>query len=204
VRGHCQPNVHWVGAEEGRGVAATDPCPMRRRSRIVKYVVVLLAGTSLLASAGTASAAGCKNQLMAPTKSNIKTYERAVRCLLNRERTKRGMKSLASHWALRKAAERHSRSMVRHHYFDHFGADGSSPKSRMKKAGYGGSSFGENITYGTGGYATPRNVMQRWMASSGHRANILNGGYDDLGVGIAIGTPQGSTGVTVTTTFGGR
>lgn len=171
---------------------------------MVKCVVVLLAGTSLLASAGTASAAGCKNQYLAPKKSNVDTYERAVRCLLNRERTKRGLKALGSHWALNKAAERHSRSMVRGHYFDHFGSDGSSPKSRMKKAGYSGRGYGENITYGTGGYATPRNVMQRWMASSGHRANILAGDYDDLGVGIAIGTPKGSDGVTVTTTFGAR
>jgi uncharacterized protein YkwD len=165
---------------------------------------VLLAGTSLLATGSTASAAGCKNQYLAPKKSNVRLYERAVGCLLNSERTKRGMKSLASQWTLRKAAERHSRSMVRGHYFDHFGKDGSSARSRMQQAGYSGSSFGENLTYGTGEYATPRSVVQRWMASGGHRANVLSGGYDDLGVGIAIGTPNGSGGVTVTTTFGGR
>lgn len=176
---------------------------MRRNSRKVSYVAILVLGTLILLP-GSASAAGCKNQLLMPKKSNVKQMDRAIRCLLNRERAKRGMKSLGSHWALRKAAERHSRSMVRKRYFSHSGADGSSPKSRMRKAGYSGRAFAENITYGTGKYATPRSVVQRWMNSSGHRQNILGGVYDDMGIGVALGNPRGRGGATYTMTMGGR
>ena len=164
----------------------------------------LLVTASMLAPISPASAAGCKGQYLKPKKSNVDEVERAVRCLLNRERSKRGIGSLDSHWALRKAADRHSRSMVRGRYFSHSGRDGSSPKSRMKKAGYSGNRFAENITYGTGGYATPRSVVSRWMASGGHRANILGGAYDDMGIGVALGNPAGRGGATFTMTMGGR
>lgn len=176
---------------------------MRGPPRKVSYVAILVLGALILLP-GSASAAGCENQLLMPKKSNVKQMETAIRCLLNRERTKRGLKSLRSHWALRKAAERHSRSMVRRHYFDHTGSDGSSPKSRMKKAGYSGRAYAENITYGTGKYATPRSVVQRWMNSSGHRHNILGGIYDDMGIGVALGNPKGRGGATYTMTMGGR
>ncbi|MDQ3675702.1 MAG: CAP domain-containing protein, partial [Actinomycetota bacterium] len=151
-----------------------------------------------------ASAAGCRDQYLTPNKHNVKKVRTAMLCLLNRERTKRGVKALDSHRALRKAAQRHSGSMVRRSYFDHTGADGSSPKSRMKKAGYSGGYFAENLSWGAGPYATARNVVRRWMKSSEHRQNILRGVYDHVGVGVAIGNPQGRRGATVTTTFGGR
>jgi uncharacterized protein YkwD len=177
---------------------------MRRRNRALTCVAALLVAVSVLGPASGARAAGCDNTGLMPQKANIKTYERAIRCLLNRERAKHGLKMLDSNRALRKAATGHSKSMVRKRYFDHTGADGSSPKARMKRAGYSGHAFAENITYGTGKYATPSSVVSRWMNSSGHRHNILGGLYDDMGIGVALGNPTGHGGSTVTMTMGGR
>ncbi|MGH2840303.1 MAG: CAP domain-containing protein [Solirubrobacteraceae bacterium] len=177
---------------------------LRRHSRALTCVVVLVTAALALGPLGSASAAGCKGQYLKPNKSNLKPVERAIRCLLNRERSKRAMKALRSHWALLKAATRHSRSMVRNRYFAHIGRDGSTPKARMKRAGYRGKAFAENITYGTGGYATPRSVVQRWMSDGGHRANVLGGAYDDVGIGLWLGNPEGRGGATFTMTVGGR
>jgi hypothetical protein len=72
-------------------------------------------------------------------------------------------------------------------HFSHTGRDGSTPFSRMAAAGYRGTMMGENIARG---FTSPAAVMNAWMNSPGHRANILNDGFTDLGVGIA-GTGSG-------------
>jgi uncharacterized protein YkwD len=69
-------------------------------------------------------------------------------------------------------------------------------------------SLGENIAWGSGTLATPRSIVRAWMHSPEHRANILNGGFRDIGIGIATGAPVplGSRlgGATYTTDFGTR
>jgi len=74
----------------------------------------------------------------------------------------------------------------------------------MKRAGYRGHAFAENIAYGSGPYSTPRSIVSRWMSSSGHRRNILGGAYDHMGIGVWRRNPQSSAGITVTMTMGGR
>jgi uncharacterized protein YkwD len=64
----------------------------------------------------------------------------------------------------------------------HTGSDGSSPGDRITRAGYTWSAYGENVAYG---YATPEQVMNGWMNSPGHRANILNCSFKEIGVGLA-------------------
>lgn len=177
---------------------------MRRRHRTLLRLAVVLVGASVLGPAGSAGATGCKNQELQPTRHNVKQIRSAVRCLVNSERKDRGLRALASRRSLRKAAQRHSKSMVRRHYFNHIGPGGSTPKRRMRKAGYSGKAFGENITYGTGHHATPLSAVGRWMASSAHRRVILRGAYDHLGVGVALGNPHDRSGATFTTTFGAR
>ena len=64
---------------------------------------------------------------------------------------------------------------------------------------------GENIAYGSGDYGSPRDIVDSWMHSSGHRANILNGAYEHIGVAVASGTPgaeRSRDGATYTTDFG--
>jgi uncharacterized protein YkwD len=67
---------------------------------------------------------------------------------------------------------------------------------------------GENLAWGTGTLATPRATVEAWMRSADHRANLLDRGFDDVGIGIATGAPttldDGETGGTYVTDFGRR
>ena len=80
------------------------------------------------------------------------------------------------------AARGHSNDMAINDFFSHTGSDGSSPWDRIERQGYSLASGGENIA---AGYSTPASVMDGWMNSPGHRANILNCGFTEIGIGYA-------------------
>ncbi len=115
--------------------------------------------------------------------------------LVNAERAKAGCPALRVDSRLARAATDHSRDMAANGFFDHVSPRGSTPTSRAAAAGYPGAA-GENIA---AGYASPDAVVQAWMASSGHRANILNCNYVATGVGSATG---GYYGIYWTQNFG--
>ncbi|MEU5175170.1 CAP domain-containing protein [Streptomyces sp. DSM 40868] len=102
--------------------------------------------------------------------------------LVNAERNKVGCQPLTLNPELTKAAQDHSADMAAHQNMSHTGSDGSDPGLRITRAGYTWSSYGENVAYG---YTTAEQVMAGWMASPGHRANILNCGFQEIGVGLA-------------------
>ncbi|MEU7059278.1 CAP domain-containing protein [Streptomyces sp. NPDC046197] len=102
--------------------------------------------------------------------------------LVNAERARVGCPALTLNAALTKSAQAHSEDMAAHQNMSHTGSDGSSPGDRITRAGYSWSTYGENVAYG---YATPEQVMAAWMASPGHRANILNCSFKEIGVGLA-------------------
>ena len=83
------------------------------------------------------------------------------------------------HGVLVAAATRHSQDMVDHNFFSHTGSDNSSPGQRISDAGYGWSLAAENIA---AGYRTVQQVMDGWMSSDGHCANIMNPALRDFGV----------------------
>jgi len=83
---------------------------------------------------------------------------------------------------LRRAAREHSRDMGSHNYFSHGSLDGRSPDQRMKAAGWSGRSTGENIF---GGPTTAAAVVDGWMKSPGHCANLMSPGYGSIGIGYA-------------------
>jgi uncharacterized protein YkwD len=85
---------------------------------------------------------------------------------------------------LRCSARLHSKDMADLMYFSHDGQDGSDPGSRMTAAGYVGRTWGENIAKGQ---TTPEQVVQGWMDSDGHCANIMNAGFNLIGVGYFAG-----------------
>jgi len=87
--------------------------------------------------------------------------------------------------ALRCAARMHSKDMVDQDYFDHTGLDGRSPFDRMGEAGYSGGLMGENIAWGQ---RSPQEVVDGWVDSDGHCANIMNPGFSELGVGYYFAT----------------
>ncbi|MFI5912905.1 CAP domain-containing protein [Dactylosporangium sp. NPDC051541] len=118
--------------------------------------------------------------------SNV-AYENQVLAIVNTERAKAGCQPLTYNAKLRTAAFKHSADMAAKDYFSHDSQDGTSFAARISNEGYRWSNAAENIAKGQ---KTPEDVMNAWMNSSGHRANILNCKLKDLGVGLAY---QGKT-----------
>ncbi|WP_229810199.1 CAP domain-containing protein [Actinomadura citrea] len=116
------------------------------------------------------------------------TLAQQVVSLTNAERAKNGCGALTVDSRLQAAAQGHSDDMVARDFFDHTDPSGKNPGDRITAAGYRWSTYGENIAYGQ---RTPAAVMSAWMNSSGHRANILNCRFKNIGVGVTLksGTP---------------
>jgi uncharacterized protein YkwD len=84
---------------------------------------------------------------------------------------------------LRRSARFHARAMAEQDFFDHDDLAGRTPFDRIRAAGYRGCAMGENIA---AGYQTPQEVVDNWMDSAGHCANILTNSFGYLGVGYAV------------------
>ena len=157
---------------------------------------------------GIGAGDACANAAVQPDASNLATVADATLCLLNGERADRGLATLRLNDRLRRAALAHGNDMVEHSYFSHAGRDGSQPSERIRASGYlsnGGSwRTGENLAWGTGELASPKAIMAAWMNSSGHRANILQPAYREIGFGVLAGNPasRDSGGATFVTEFG--
>lgn len=100
--------------------------------------------------------------------------------IVNAERAKEGCGPVTSNDLLATAAHRHSADMAAQDYFSHTSLDGRDPGDRITAAGYRWSTYGENIAKGQ---RTPADVMESWMNSPGHRANILNCSFKEMGIG---------------------
>lgn len=100
--------------------------------------------------------------------------------LTNAFRAKNGLAALTANAELDATAAAHSKDMAAQDYFSHTGQDGSKPWDRAEEFGYQARRMGENIA---AGYRTPEQVVQGWIDSPGHRANMLNANYTELGVG---------------------
>lgn len=105
-------------------------------------------------------------------------YRNAVVDLVNAERAKAGLRPLSVDTRVAQAAQLRAQEIKKS--FSHTRPDGSSFSSALNQAGVSYSGTGENIAYGQN---SPEAVMQGWMNSSGHRANILNKDYTSIGVG---------------------
>nr|GFA06287.1 hypothetical protein [Tanacetum cinerariifolium] len=99
---------------------------------------------------------------------------------------------------LMSAAESHSRSMANNNYFDHKGRNGGTPGDRAELAGYIGQQIGENIA---AGQDNARKVVEGWLASPGHCANLMNPQFHDLGAAYAV-DPKSDAGIYWTALFG--
>lgn len=116
--------------------------------------------------------------------SGVTSYESEVVRLVNDIRVKNGLKPLTHDWELSRVARYKSQDMKDNKYFSHTSPTYGSPFQMMKNFGISYRTAGENIAKG---YATPEAVVNGWMNSSGHRANILNSSYTRIGVGYVAG-----------------
>jgi uncharacterized protein YkwD len=198
---------------------------MRRRN--VHIVAVLVALAVLVAPAGGQADGGaaaaakarakvasdrCESADALPGQASVTDARDAVLCLMNAQRTARGLKRLRAQPDLAEAAGRFARQMVRDRFFDHTSPGGSTMVSRIKATSYLRDAVrwtvGENLAWGTGTKATPRATVDAWMHSADHRANLLDRGFAEVGIGIAAGAPAqlqaDETGGTYVTDFGRR
>jgi uncharacterized protein YkwD len=185
----------------------------KHRSRAVKHAVRKPAGSHRHARSRSADsgAGSCADAGLAPNAQNLERIRVATLCLVNRERTSHGENPLTANSDLQQAAQGHTTSMVVENYFEHLGPGGETPLQRMRASGYIynsqiGYAVGENIAWGTLSMGTPRSIVAAWMASPGHRANILEGRFKDTGIGVSPHPPTalggGQSGGIYTQDFG--
>lgn len=196
------------------GRAATDQCPVTTRPTYFGLLTTVLATVAMaLPNVASASPTTCANADLAPTSSNVVALRSATFCLINVERRKHGLKPLQSSSQLARAAQTYSRTMVQGKFFDHVSPGGSTLTTRVLRgtaylAGAANFSLAENIAYGCGDLATPRETVRSWMKSAGHRRPILSARYHHVGIGVALGAPttgpMGALAATYTTDFGYR
>ncbi len=109
------------------------------------------------------------------------TQESEVLDLINQERARHGCGALSVNARLSAAAEGHAVAMANKNFFGHKGPNGSTLRSRSNAAGYRGGALAENIA---AGWSTPQKTVAEWMASSGHRRNILTCKYRETGIAM--------------------
>lgn len=117
-----------------------------------------------------------------PEASPLQSLEAEVIRLINIERTNRGIPALKTNWQLSRVARYKSQDMINKNYFSHQSPTYGSPFDMMKSFGLRFSAAAENIAYGQ---RTAKEVVNAWMNSPGHRANILSRSYTETGVGAA-------------------
>jgi uncharacterized protein YkwD len=149
----------------------------------------------------------CQNADVMPTPGNEAVVRAAILCLHNQVRAGRGLPLLRENAKLRRAAAGHSADMITRRFFEHTSPGGSTFVQRIMATRYASRrvawSLGENLAWGTGSLATPREIMKAWMTSPGHKANVVKRSYREIGIGVAIGTPTaGGDGATYTADFG--
>lgn len=185
---------------------------MPTRSTALAAAALASALLAAPSAAQAAQAAPCAGADTAPSAANLPAMRHATLCLLNVERTSRGLAALRADGQLRKVAQSYSGQMVTHRFFAHVGNDGSTLASRiLGKTKYvaraASWSLGENLYWGSGALATPQQSVTGWMNSPGHRRNVLNRKFRDIGIGITIGAPEdvsGAPAATYATEFGTR
>jgi uncharacterized protein YkwD len=157
------------------------------------------------------AAASCPDTTLQPAPSDLERVRASIFCLVNRERARNGENPLRADAHLRAAAQHHSDDMAAREYFEHEAPGGETLLDRLHASGYLYSSrigyvVGENIAWATLTLATPRAIVEAWMASPGHRANILDTSFRDTGIGVAPSVPrslgEGQQGAMYTQDFG--
>ena len=178
-----------------------------RRTALVALAASVLAVPAL--APATASAA-CKNRNAHPAETSTAKIRSATLCLLNQRRAANRRHKLRFNARLAKAARAHAQDMVRRDYFAHTAPGGVSFVDRIMRHDYArpgqGWTLGENLAWGSYQLATPKAIVRSWLQSPGHKANVLNPRFREIGIGVVRGAPQPGTShaATYATSFGTR
>ena len=160
--------------------------------RLPALVLAVVVGVLIAAPAALAAQA-CPAANATPANATKREIIRATLCQLNRERAHYGLRQLKLNKRLARAARRHALDMARRNYFSHDTLGGGSFVDRIRREGYlqGAHNWtvGENLAWGSRSLSRPRVIMRMWMNSPGHRANILNASFREIGIGVAYDAP---------------
>ena len=208
--GHTSRKGHSSASHSARscvrGVHTSKP-----RAAKPKQPTAQGSGASRAAVLAAVLATPCTNTELTPEAANLDAVRAAVMCLINHVRAQHGEEPLAANPQLEHAAQEHSAELVEQDYFAHVSPGGETPVDRIRLAGYiPGPSFGyvigENLAWGTLGLSTPAAIVNAWVNSPGHLANILEGQYQDTGIGVVPAVPPslggGQQGATYAQEFG--
>jgi uncharacterized protein YkwD len=163
--------------------------------RAVLALLLLAVALSGCGGPGDAAAAkpdvdGCAGSWLRPVPANEAQVRAATLCLLNARRARAGDAPLTQNPMLQQAAELHSRDMAARQFFEHRNPDGVLPDARIVHAGYPPILVGENLAWGELAESTPANIVSLWMKSPGHRSNVLEPDYREIGIGFAFQAPE--------------
>jgi uncharacterized protein YkwD len=174
-------------------------------------IVLLVLSAGADAQAPAPAGAGCAGTTVVPSSASVRpAAAAAVLCLINVQRSQHGLRPVTASSLLTKAAALHSSDMVRRKYFGHVTPNGLDLRTRVARTGYlrgcRQPSLGEALAYGSDLYASPAELVKDLMASTEHRAIILDARFRDIGVGLAFGAPIDGMppGSTLSLNFGRR
>ncbi|MEU6271971.1 sigma-70 family RNA polymerase sigma factor [Streptomyces populi] len=183
------PDASGTASATATATASASPSPSPSASKKAKAKAKASktprpAGPSKSAAASSAAPTRRVSGL-SQTQSAPATTVAQVVALVNKERAAAGCGPVTEDPQLEDAAQAHSADMAARDFFEHTNPDGADPGERITAAGYRWSTYGENIAMGQ---QTPAAVMDSWMNSPGHRANILNCSFKNIGVGVHKGS----------------
>ena len=174
-------------------------------------VGALVVGASALIAAAPAAASSCVGADAEAEELSQTQLETTVTCLINEERAKAGVRPVYANGNLRQAGAAHSYDMVSDGYFEHTSPRGRTFIDRISNTGYMRGArrwlVGENLVWGTGSQSSPQAMVDAWLASPAHRANLLRERFREIGVAAIRGTPYDASeknGVTISTEYGFR
>jgi uncharacterized protein YkwD len=192
--------VHVRGSRRTRKVCHTVTRQTTSRAHRVPAASRVTASATTVAAAQAQTIANvlatpCQNTQLIPQASNLPLVRASVLCLINTERAKNGKEPLQSNTNLERAAESHGKEMLALDYFAHIAPSGLTPVERIRETGYIPSSevgyvIGENLAWGTLSLATPEAIVNAWIASPEHLANILEGRYRETAIDVEPQVPE--------------
>ena len=163
---------------------------MSRGVTAATAVVVLLG--CWMGTAGAAAQAGCARASAATQTDTLAQSDEAILCLINAERTRRGLRAVRLSAPLSSAALAHSNDMVAQDYFDHVSPNGKTARHRVLRSGYfrgGGGWVDEALAMGWNSRSSPRQFVRMLMGSQAHRSILLSRRARDVGIGLVLGAP---------------
>ena len=156
--------------------------------------LVAAAAAAVPAGAATPAPGGCAGATVVPANVAMRQAAAdAILCLINVQRTTRGLPAVVNSSLLTKAATMHSGDMVRRKYFSHIAPGGQGLRARIARTGYlrgaRQPALGETIAWGADYDGSPDELVKELMADAPHRAIIIDRRFRDVGVGLAFGAP---------------